>query len=107
MYCEVFSVGGSKYEIIKNHGKSKQKTLKVIFKADEGAIRCVCSMFEYNGIFCRHAIAMLSHNRIKLLHEKYIIRRWIVRGKILSLPYKDLKRYCPFWFLTRLAWFCF
>ncbi|KAH9727256.1 protein FAR1-RELATED SEQUENCE [Citrus sinensis] len=43
-------------------------------KASE--IRCVCSMFEYKGILCKHAIAVLSRNRVQLLPEKYILRRW-------------------------------
>ena len=73
MYCEVFSCGGSEYEVIENDGKSKEMNFKVIFEKDEGEIHCVCSMSEYKCILCRHAIAVLSCNRIKLLPEKYII----------------------------------
>ena len=31
IYCEVFSCGGSKYEVIENDEKSKEKTFRVIF----------------------------------------------------------------------------
>ena len=53
--------------------KNREKTFTVIFEKDEGEVRCVCLMFEYKGILCRHAIAVLSRNRIKLLPEKYIM----------------------------------
>ncbi|KAH9726548.1 protein FAR1-RELATED SEQUENCE [Citrus sinensis] len=76
IYCEVFSCGGSEYEVIENDEKSREKTFRVIFEKDEGEIRCVCSMFEYKGILCKHAIAVLSRNRVQLLPEKYILRRW-------------------------------
>ncbi|KAH9727253.1 protein FAR1-RELATED SEQUENCE [Citrus sinensis] len=68
--------GGSEYEVIENDEKSREKTFRVIFEKDEGEIRCVCSMFEYKGILCKHAIAVLSRNRVQLLPEKYILRRW-------------------------------
>ncbi|KAH9769746.1 protein FAR1-RELATED SEQUENCE [Citrus sinensis] len=76
MYCEVFSCGGSKYEVVENDGKSKEKIFQVIFERDDGEIRCACSMFECRGIVCRHVIAVLIHNRITFLPEKYIIWRW-------------------------------
>ena len=76
IYCEVFSCGGSEYEVIENDEKSREKTFRVIFEKDEGEIRCVCSMFEYKGILCKHAIAVLSRNHVQLLPEKYILRRW-------------------------------
>ncbi|XP_015383085.2 protein FAR1-RELATED SEQUENCE 5-like [Citrus sinensis] len=76
IYCEVFSCGRSEYEVIENDEKSREKTFRVIFEKDEGEIRCVCSMFEYKGILCKHAIAVLSRNRVQLLPEKYILRRW-------------------------------
>ena len=36
MYCEVFNCGGSKYEVIENDGKSKEKIFQVIFERDDG-----------------------------------------------------------------------
>ncbi|KAH9653775.1 protein FAR1-RELATED SEQUENCE [Citrus sinensis] len=68
--------GGSEYEVIENDEKSREKTFRVIFEKDEGEIRCVCSMFEYKGTLCKHTIAVLSRNRVQLLPEKYILRRW-------------------------------
>ncbi|KAH9760448.1 protein FAR1-RELATED SEQUENCE [Citrus sinensis] len=76
IYCEVFSCGGSEYEVIENDEQSREKTLKVFFGKNEGEIHCVCKMFEYKGILCRHAITVLSRNHIQLLPEKYILRRW-------------------------------
>ncbi|XP_052290815.1 protein FAR1-RELATED SEQUENCE 9-like [Citrus sinensis] len=76
MYCEVFSCEGSEYEVVKNDGKSKEKTFQVIFERDDGEIRCACAMFECRGIVCRHAIAVMIRTHITFLPEKYIIRRW-------------------------------
>ncbi|XP_024035512.1 protein FAR1-RELATED SEQUENCE 1-like [Citrus sinensis] len=76
IYCEVFSCRGSEFEVIENDEKSREKTFKVIFEKDEGEIRCVCSMFEYKDILCKHAIAVSSRNRMQLLPEKYVIQRW-------------------------------
>ena len=59
MYCEVFNCGGSKYEVIENDEKNKEKTFKVIFENDDGEISCVCSMFECKKIVCGHAIVVL------------------------------------------------
>ncbi|KAH9795178.1 protein FAR1-RELATED SEQUENCE [Citrus sinensis] len=73
--CEDFSCGGLEYEAIENDEKSREKTFRVIFEKDEGEICCVCSMFEYKGILCKHAIAVLSRNRVQLLPKKYILRR--------------------------------
>ena len=75
MYCEVFSCGGLEYEVIENDRKSKEKTFKVIFEKDNGEIRYTCSMFECKWIVCKHVIEVLIRNRIKLLLEKYILRR--------------------------------
>lgn len=51
MYCKVFNCGGSEYKVIENDEKSKEKIFKFIFYKDKGKIRCMCSMFECNGIF--------------------------------------------------------
>ncbi|XP_024033677.1 protein FAR1-RELATED SEQUENCE 5-like [Citrus clementina] len=76
MYCEVFSCGGSEYEVVENNGKSKEKTFQVIFEMDDGEIRCACAMFECRGIVCGHAIAVMIRTLVTFLPEKYIIRRW-------------------------------
>ena len=66
MYCEVFSCGGLEYEVVKNDGKSKEKTFQVIFEKDDG---------KFRGIIYKHAIVVLIRNRITFLYEKYIIWR--------------------------------
>ncbi|KAH9746835.1 protein FAR1-RELATED SEQUENCE [Citrus sinensis] len=73
IYCEDFSCGGLEYEVIENDEKSREKTFRVIFEKDEGEICCVCSMFEYKGILCKHVIAVLSRNRVQL-PKKYILQ---------------------------------
>ncbi|KAI3844096.1 hypothetical protein MKX03_027713 [Papaver bracteatum] len=39
-------------------------------------VHCSCKLFESKGILCRHAIVVLIRNGIRLIPEKYILRRW-------------------------------
>ncbi|WCJ21347.1 FAR1-related sequence 7 [Euphorbia peplus] len=39
-------------------------------------ISCSCKMFERLGILCGHALKVLDAMNIKLLPEKYILKRW-------------------------------
>ncbi|XP_073129240.1 protein FAR-RED IMPAIRED RESPONSE 1-like [Henckelia pumila] len=35
-----------------------------------------CNLFEFRGIICRHAIAVLIRNKFSVVPEQYILRRW-------------------------------
>ncbi|KAI3866831.1 hypothetical protein MKX03_006721, partial [Papaver bracteatum] len=45
-------------------------------KIVEFDIHCSCQKFEFEGILCRHAISILIRNNIRLISDKYILRRW-------------------------------
>ncbi|KAI3858368.1 hypothetical protein MKW92_013050 [Papaver armeniacum] len=47
-----------------------------------------CKLFESKGILCRHAIVVLIRNGIRLISEKYILRRW---RKDVTRPHTKVK----------------
>ncbi|XP_026382553.1 protein FAR1-RELATED SEQUENCE 4-like [Papaver somniferum] len=51
-------------------------------------IHCSCQMFESRGILCKHVIVVLMRNGIRLIPEKYILRRW---RKNVTRPHTKLK----------------
>ncbi|KAI3897410.1 hypothetical protein MKX03_025428 [Papaver bracteatum] len=51
-------------------------------------VHCSCKLFESKGILCRHAIVVLIRNGIRLIPEKYILRRW---RKYVTRPHTKLK----------------
>lgn len=85
MYCEFISVREddilSEYDVredisIGEDGYKKRMIYRVSFCKDESDVNCSCLKFEFKGILCRHAIAVLIRNDVQLLPEKYILRRW-------------------------------
>ena len=58
-------------------GEFKKITFfEIHFEKDKSEISCSCSMFQFRGILCRHAITIMIHNDMEVLPEKYILRRW-------------------------------
>ena len=45
-------------------------------EGEECEIKCVCHLFEFQGIICRHATAVLILEGIYSIPNKYILRRW-------------------------------
>lgn len=80
MYCELLNCMGSEYEVREDvmvgEGKRRRTYFKVLFHKDDCEVSFSCSKFQFRGILCRHAIAVLIRNDIILLPEKYILRRW-------------------------------
>lgn len=37
---------------------------------------CNCTLFEFRGILCRHAITVLKHKKVYNILDKYILIRW-------------------------------
>ena len=48
----------------------------VHFNEDGCEVNCVCRLFEFRGILCRHAIVVLIHKNVTSVPEKYILHRW-------------------------------
>uniref|UniRef100_A0A2N9GDG2 SWIM-type domain-containing protein n=1 Tax=Fagus sylvatica TaxID=28930 RepID=A0A2N9GDG2_FAGSY len=52
------------------------KLFEVRFSSSECLVGCVCRMFEFRGILCRHALFVLSQERVTVLPDRYILDRW-------------------------------
>ncbi|XP_022888418.1 protein FAR-RED IMPAIRED RESPONSE 1-like isoform X1 [Olea europaea var. sylvestris] len=83
IYCDLISVSegcfGTTYEVredVMHDERRKKKTFFVSFQKEKCEIICSCHLFEFRGIICRHAIAVLIRNDVTSLPERYILRRW-------------------------------
>ncbi|KAJ1276078.1 hypothetical protein BS78_05G186600 [Paspalum vaginatum] len=55
---------------------------KVIVNPADQIVECSCRLFERTGILCRHALKGLDLLNIKLLPERYILKRWTQSAKL-------------------------
>lgn len=56
--------------------KPKEAVFEVTFDRANCDVKCMCNMFEFRGILCRHSLAILSQERVKEIPCKYILDRW-------------------------------
>jgi hypothetical protein len=49
---------------------------EVRFSSSECLVGCVCRMFEFRGILCRHALFVLSQECVTVLPDRYILDKW-------------------------------
>jgi hypothetical protein len=52
------------------------KLFEVRLSSSEYLVGCVYRMFEFRGILCRHALFVLSQERVTVLPYRYILDRW-------------------------------
>ncbi|XP_052291908.1 protein FAR1-RELATED SEQUENCE 9-like [Citrus sinensis] len=76
MYCDISNSVGSINQIIESFGQGRRGFFEVVFEEAECEVNCICSKFQFRGILCRHALAVLIRNSVELLPEKYILSRW-------------------------------
>ncbi|XP_022864549.1 protein FAR1-RELATED SEQUENCE 9-like [Olea europaea var. sylvestris] len=83
VYCNVISTleGSSETtynvrETVMYDGRHKRKTFVVSFVRNNCKVVCNYHLFEFRGILCRHAIAVLDWNDITCIPNRYILRRW-------------------------------
>ncbi|CAA3021759.1 FAR1-RELATED SEQUENCE 5-like [Olea europaea subsp. europaea] len=83
VYCDLISslecFSGTRYEVLEDvilYDRLKKKRCYVTFEKEKCEIVCSCHLFEFRGIICRHAIAILIRNNITSLPDSYILRRW-------------------------------
>ena len=65
--------------IVSIYGKPKDH--RVIWNPFEKIVSCSCRKFERIGILCSHALKILDVMDIKVLPEKYILKRWTKDAK--------------------------
>ncbi|KAL6562536.1 hypothetical protein OROGR_003543 [Orobanche gracilis] len=87
MYCEVGNLETcgeiSNYDVSEDLliDESIRKIQFKVCLVKEGGdgdcdVKCNCRLFEFRGILCRHAIAVLIKENIYSIPLKYILRRW-------------------------------
>lgn len=68
-----------RYNVIEDviiEDKPKEAMFEVLFDRVNCDVKCICHMFEFKGILCRHSLAILSQERVKEIPCKYILDRW-------------------------------
>ncbi|CAA2969224.1 FAR1-RELATED SEQUENCE 5-like [Olea europaea subsp. europaea] len=83
VYCDLLSASeghmGTTYEVREDillGDRRKKKMFVVSFNTEKCEIICSCHLFEFRGIVCRHAIAVLIRNDVTVMPDRYILRRW-------------------------------
>lgn len=64
---ERVEVGGNEKEV---------KYHEVLYETTQVDIRCICSLFNYKGYLCRHALNVLNYNGVEEIPPRYILPRW-------------------------------
>ncbi|OAY75154.1 Protein FAR-RED ELONGATED HYPOCOTYL 3 [Ananas comosus] len=54
----------------------KDVPFTVYFDEGTSLVSCICRLFEYKGILCRHSIAVLVHRKLMIVPNSYILTRW-------------------------------
>ena len=52
------------------------KLFEVHFSRSECLVACVCRIFEFRGILCRHTLSVLSQESVTIVPRRYILDRW-------------------------------
>ncbi|XP_042941212.1 protein FAR1-RELATED SEQUENCE 5-like [Carya illinoinensis] len=65
--------------VVSIYGKPKDR--RVIWNSLENNVSCSCRKFERCEILCSHALKILDVMDIKVLPEKYILKRWTKEAK--------------------------
>ncbi|KAK8587813.1 hypothetical protein V6N12_022288 [Hibiscus sabdariffa] len=59
----------------------EHKVYRVGLNIADQIASCSCKMFEFEGILCRHVIAVFKATNIFLLPQHYILKRWTKNAK--------------------------
>jgi zinc finger SWIM domain-containing protein 3 len=84
--CDIFYCGDTDVEMtykVKVDGRNNEHAVK--FSALQGTVKCSCKKFEFAGILCCHALKVLDINNIREIPEEYILKRWTIDAKALSI----------------------
>ncbi|XAR70988.1 hypothetical protein NMG60_11028051 [Bertholletia excelsa] len=73
-------------ERVEVEGSEKEvRCYEVLYETTQVDIRCICSLFNFKGYLCRHALNVLNYNGVEEIPSRYILLRWC----------KDFKRKYP------------
>ncbi|CAN6681684.1 unnamed protein product [Malus baccata var. baccata] len=64
-------------ERVEVEGNEKEvRCYEVLYESTQVDIRCICSLFNYKGYLCRHALNVLNYNGVEEVPSRYILPRW-------------------------------
>ncbi|KAE8735210.1 hypothetical protein F3Y22_tig00000340pilonHSYRG00052 [Hibiscus syriacus] len=63
-------------ERVQIEGNKEIRSYEVLFETSQVDIRCICSLFNYKGYLCRHALNVLNYNGVEEIPSRYIMHRW-------------------------------
>lgn len=64
-------------ERVEVEGKEKVvRYYEVLYETTQVDIRCICSLFNFKGYLCRHALTVLNYNGVEEIPSRYILPRW-------------------------------
>jgi len=58
------------------NGTTSKTEYNVVYNTSNGDVNCICRMFNWKSLLCRHAFKVLLKMNVTLVSEKYILRRW-------------------------------
>ncbi|RYR13804.1 hypothetical protein Ahy_B04g070599 isoform D [Arachis hypogaea] len=68
--------GYSVYEVVEQVSNSTFNKFAVTHDSVAAQVKCQCLLFESRGILCRHALSVLSFERVNKVSSRYILKRW-------------------------------
>lgn len=71
--------GSGTYEVARFD--EEHKCYFVCFNIAEQIASCSCKMFEFEGVLCRHVLAVFKAKNVFMLPQHYILKRWTRNAK--------------------------
>ncbi|RYR31836.1 hypothetical protein Ahy_B01g056759 [Arachis hypogaea] len=75
------ALGYSVYEVGEQVSSSIFNKFVVTYDSVAAEVKCQCLLFESRGILCRHALSVLSFERVSQVSPRYILERWSKKVK--------------------------
>ncbi|QHO12418.1 Protein FAR-RED ELONGATED HYPOCOTYL [Arachis hypogaea] len=75
------ALGYSVYEVGEQVSSSIFNKFVVTYDSVAAQVKCQCLLFESRGILCRHALSVLSFERVTEVSPRYILERWSKKVK--------------------------
>ncbi|XP_009622495.1 protein FAR1-RELATED SEQUENCE 6-like isoform X1 [Nicotiana tomentosiformis] len=64
-------------ERVESEGSEEEvRQFEVLYETTQAEIRCICSLFNFKGYLCRHALNVLDYNGVQEIPSQYILSRW-------------------------------
>ncbi|XP_022894740.1 protein FAR1-RELATED SEQUENCE 6-like [Olea europaea var. sylvestris] len=55
---------------------SKEMKFEVLFNEADCKVQCLCHLFEFKGILCRHALSVFIKKKVNEVPPCYVLERW-------------------------------